>query len=417
MAEVMRVGEDVRAAARYVAQAVRPALGGEGWDRTAANAERSRRDTLDHISNALCTYSAHLANGLTQRLARRPRSGDPGASPAELVEMMVAFAGVLAAVAETVPSSLRGFHPAGMADRDGFVAMGSDEILVHGSDLAASFGLGYAPPGDLAARVLTRLFPWAPEGVDPWQGLLWANGRIALDGHSRLDPDWGWHCAPLGEWDGTRKRSGALGLSTHVAPGADPGDVTLATYEAAADTYRRHDPPLQGPLLTFLDLLVSRLARAARVLELGSGTGRDARYLESRGLTVIRSDAAAAFLELLRVDGHDARKLDIRTDPFGGPYDAVYANAVFLHLRRPDFPRVLVRARDAVVEGGLLAFTLKEGDGEGWSTAKLELPRHFTYWRGPAVLSALAESGWAVLSVDRAQGRLEPWLHVMAERQ
>jgi hypothetical protein len=29
--------------------------------------------------------------------------------------------------------------------------------------------------------------------------------------------------------------------------------------------------------------------------------------------------------------------------------------------------------------------TLKEGDGEEWRTVKLGLPRHFTYWREPAL--------------------------------
>lgn len=207
------------------------------------------------------------------------------------------------------------------------------------------------------------------------------------------------------------------GVSTDAASGADPVDVTLSTYEAGADAYRRHDPPLQGPLLAFLDALVDKLRPGAVLLEFGTGTGRDALYLESCGLTVHRSDATESFLELLRADGHEARKLDIRTDPLGGPYDGVYANAVLLHLKRDDLPRVLVRARHAVGEGGLLAFTLKEGDGEGWSAAKLDLPRHFTYWRAPEVLSVLAETGWTVLSLDRVPGRLEPWLYVLAERR
>ena len=66
------------------------------------------------------------------------------------------------------------------------------------------------------------------------------------------------------------------------------------------------------------------------------------------------------------------------------------------------------------MDGGVLAFTVKEGDGEGWSNLKLDLPRHFTYWREGPLRDALAESRWNVTSVDRVAGRTEPWLYVLA---
>ncbi|MFL6137290.1 MAG: hypothetical protein ACJ74O_05750 [Frankiaceae bacterium] len=49
--------------------------------------------------------------------------------------------------------------------------------------------------------MLRRLFPWVPVDDDPWRLLLWANGRIALDGRPRL-ARWRSHPAPLDEWDG-----------------------------------------------------------------------------------------------------------------------------------------------------------------------------------------------------------------------
>jgi hypothetical protein len=93
-----------------------------------------------------------------------------------------------------------------MADAEGFVAMGCDEILVHTGDIADGLGITAAPPTDLCARVLARLFPWAPKGTDPWPTLLWANGRAPLGDRGRLDADWYWQCAPLSEWDGAVKR-------------------------------------------------------------------------------------------------------------------------------------------------------------------------------------------------------------------
>lgn len=192
-----------------------------------------------------------------------------------------------------------------------------------------------------------------------------------------------------------------------------PGDVTLATYEAAAQRYRERTAPPGAGLVSFLDRL-AELVGAGDVLELGSGPGREAGYLEGRGLRVKRTDATRAFVDMMRADGHEARLLDARTGDLGGPYDAVLAHAMLLHLTRQEFHEVLVRIRRAVVGGGVLAFTVKEGDGECWSEAKLDLPRFFTFWREAAARTALDESGWAVLSIDHVAGRYEPWLYVLA---
>jgi SAM-dependent methyltransferase len=191
------------------------------------------------------------------------------------------------------------------------------------------------------------------------------------------------------------------------------GDVTIASYEAAADAYRAHSAPAES-LSHFLDRVVAAVGVGHHVLELGSGHGWDAKYLEARGLRVTRTDAAVAFVAMMRADGQPAHQLDVRRDEFGGPYDAVLADAVLLHLTREEFADVLLRARDAVVIGGVLAITLKEGDGEAWSTAKLGLPRFFTYWREPSVREHLEAAGWIVDSIDHVDGRTEPWLHVLA---
>ena len=127
-----------------------------------------------------------------------------------------------------------------------------------------------------------------------------------------------------------------------------------------------------------------------------------------------RSDATPAFVERLRAAGHDAQLLDIRSGDLGGPYNGVLANAVLLHLSRDQFRDALRRVRQAVTAGGLLAVTLKEGDGDQWSTAKLGMPRHFTYWREAALRRALPDTGWDITFLAHVPGRADQWLHVIA---
>jgi SAM-dependent methyltransferase len=193
----------------------------------------------------------------------------------------------------------------------------------------------------------------------------------------------------------------------------DPVDATLAAYQDGAARYVAARYRRGGELSAFLGRLAS-LAAGGEILEIGSGPGWDAEYLETRGVRVTRTDATPAFIEIMRAAGHDARLLDVRSDPLGGPYQAVLANAVLLHLSRPEFGDALRRMGRAVVPGGLLAITLKEGAGDGWSHRKLRMPRHFTFWREPELREVLASAGWSVISVEHVAGPTEPWLYVLA---
>ncbi|WP_439693033.1 GNAT family N-acetyltransferase [Curtobacterium sp. SP.BCo] len=195
---------------------------------------------------------------------------------------------------------------------------------------------------------------------------------------------------------------------------------TLAAYEHGADAYAERTDDHRAGLV---DDLLALVPAGAHVLELGSGPGRDALALEAAGLVVMRTDGARAFVDALRAAGHDARVLDLRDDDFRpdadpAPYDAVFANAVLLHVDREALPAVVDRARRAVRPGGVLAATLKRGDGEAWSSRKLDRPRHFTYWTEDALSAAVERSGWTdvVVRETTRPGAEERWLTVTARR-
>jgi hypothetical protein len=198
------------------------------------------------------------------------------------------------------------------------------------------------------------------------------------------------------------------------APGfSDPCDATLAAYAAAAKRYLQESARPAPSVLSYLDHF-SQLVQGKHVLELGSGPGWDADYLETRGVFVTRSDATPQFVERLRKAGHQALLLDVRHDDFGGPYDGVLANAVLLHLSREQLSKVLRRCRAAVGGNGILGCTFKEGDGGAWTEEKIGRPRYFTYWREQPLREAMARAGWSVSWLEHAEGRTSSWIYLMA---
>ncbi|WP_028645192.1 methyltransferase domain-containing protein [Nocardioides sp. URHA0020] len=204
------------------------------------------------------------------------------------------------------------------------------------------------------------------------------------------------------------------------------GRATVEAYDAHATAYRDGTASLPAMVVDELAAYVAALGPGARVLEIGSGPGRDARSLEEAGLSVRRTDITPAFVELMRADGHEADRLDPLTDDLddparpGTPYDGVWASACLLHVARADLPIVLARLAAATRPGGLLHLSLKEGDGEAASVhGSIEAPRHVVYWREEPLRAVLETAGWVPEQVLHVRGQRtgQPWLDVRAARR
>jgi SAM-dependent methyltransferase len=197
---------------------------------------------------------------------------------------------------------------------------------------------------------------------------------------------------------------------------------TVRSYDRDAAAYVARTATVPDSVRAALERLADRLGPDARVLEIGSGGGRDARLMEQLGLVVRRTDVTPAFVALLREQGHACDPLDPLVDDLAspdGPYDAVWANASLLHVARDDLPTVLGRLAAVTRPGGLLLMSLKEGDGDCWSThGTISGPRHFTYWRAADAKAVVRAAGWVDVVVRQALGgdRGETWLELSAVR-
>jgi SAM-dependent methyltransferase len=206
---------------------------------------------------------------------------------------------------------------------------------------------------------------------------------------------------------------------------ADPQSATVAAYEEYAAAYRDGSASMPDDVADLVRRFAAALGEGARVLEIGSGSGRDALALEAAGLSVRRTDVTPAFVNLLRADGHDAEVVAPHTDDLAAPgrpgraYDGVWASASLLHVAREDLSEVAARLAEATRMEGLLHAALKEGDGEAWSThGSVAAPRHFTFWREGPLRHLLEGAGWSVDEVVHVDGlRGDNWLNVVARRR
>jgi uncharacterized protein (TIGR03083 family) len=188
--------DDLDAALDCVADALGPATD-QDWSALPGTGDWDCWHTAEHLGDCLLSYAAQLVARPVDRYVRFLATVDKDASAAEVLEFAVAGGRMLASTVRTAEPRVRAYHPTGMADPEGFAAMGCVEALVHGADIARGLGLRFEPPPELCARVLARMFPEVDlVDVDPWSALSWATGRIALPGHERRT-EWRWRGAPL----------------------------------------------------------------------------------------------------------------------------------------------------------------------------------------------------------------------------
>ncbi|MFJ4094767.1 maleylpyruvate isomerase N-terminal domain-containing protein [Kitasatospora sp. NPDC089913] len=199
--------DDLALVLRLAADTLRAAPAGTDWSRPAGGVDWDCWSTVEHLADDLLAYAAQLGPDEPPRdryvpfVARRPFPGGPNNfvfaeredGPAALLEVLAASGGLMVSIARTRGPEVRAFHPWGLADPAGFVAMSLVETLVHLHDVAEGLGLPWEPPAEVCARTLARLFPDVrPDPAGAWPTLLWATGRRTLPGRPRRT-GWRWY--------------------------------------------------------------------------------------------------------------------------------------------------------------------------------------------------------------------------------
>ncbi|MEE1781551.1 maleylpyruvate isomerase N-terminal domain-containing protein [Streptomyces sp. SP17BM10] len=200
--------DDLATALRLAADTLRGAPADADWSRPAGTLGWSCWETVEHLADDLLAYAAQLGparppqDGYVPFVSTREAPGAPNnfvrarpeAGTAGLVEVLEASGALMVAIARTTSPDARAYHPWGLADPTGFVAMSLVELLVHLHDVTQGLGLPWDPPAEICHRTLIRLFPDVPltPSDTPWPTLLWATGRKALPGRPPRR-EWRWH--------------------------------------------------------------------------------------------------------------------------------------------------------------------------------------------------------------------------------
>ncbi len=210
---------------------------------------------------------------------------------------------------------------------------------------------------------------------------------------------------------------------------------TLTVYDVTAQIYLdntiKHDKkhPEQAlikkkKLKDKLKNVFSSLSSGAKVLEIGSADGENAKLLESFGFDVTASDIAPAFLTACEKQGLKTLKLNVLTDDLPSGLNGVLCWRVFVHFTPDDIALALQRIYDALLPGGRLMFNVmnkaKHDCNEEWldfeGDYKMGAKRYYAYYDKKRISGIINKTNYKIKSNWQEHSKKHDWLCFVLEK-
>jgi SAM-dependent methyltransferase len=148
-------------------------------------------------------------------------------------------------------------------------------------------------------------------------------------------------------------------------------DSNVVYYEEKTKNY------VQDYISQDLELFLKML-NGKRILDLGSGPGRDSLIFKERGFNPICVDISKSMIELCKQKGLEAYEMDMENLSFEDrSFDGVWAYTSLLHLPKDRIENVLSKIKDILKDDGVLYLGMCEGSSEGFSNNRWNNHRRY----------------------------------------
>ncbi len=170
----------------------------------------------------------------------------------------------------------------------------------------------------------------------------------------------------------SRASSSVPGQSTEVRKcfdeplfAVDPALSGYYDHHAAAFLATTRDVDMSDARGRFLAVVPSPDIGSARILDAGSGSGRDALAFRLLGYSVEAFDASPAMIAATQAHaGVPTRLMRFEDFAWEHPFEGIWACASLLHVTAADLPGVVERLAAHLAPGGALYLSFKFGTGE-----------------------------------------------------
>jgi ubiquinone/menaquinone biosynthesis C-methylase UbiE len=142
-------------------------------------------------------------------------------------------------------------------------------------------------------------------------------------------------------------------------------EITRESYQATAQQFAQNVIDL-APIES-IEKFIKLLPSKAKIIDLGCGSGRDAKIFTSMGADVLGVDYCSNLINIAKAHAPLAnfKLMDIETMSFpASSFDGVWSACSLAHISKKMFPDVLKKINFILKENGYFYLALKKGSGE-----------------------------------------------------
>jgi ubiquinone/menaquinone biosynthesis C-methylase UbiE len=167
---------------------------------------------------------------------------------------------------------------------------------------------------------------------------------------------------------------------------------------------------------TFFDKFIE--LTKGKVLDIGSGPGRDGLMLKQNGLDITCLDASEAMIKLCQDKGllgivGDFSALSFEDESF----DGIWSYTAWLHVPKTEIDQAVNEAARVLKPGGILGLGMIEGQNELYRvTAKVTVPRWFSFYTKEELEELLQKHGFEILYFETFKPESKNYLNFIAKK-
>jgi ubiquinone/menaquinone biosynthesis C-methylase UbiE len=150
---------------------------------------------------------------------------------------------------------------------------------------------------------------------------------------------------------------------------------------------------------TIIIKFVLELGKESKVLDLGSGPGRDGLILKNNGLEIVCLDASEEMVKLCEEKGLKAVKGDLLDIPFkDNSFNGVWSYTSLLHIKKNQISKAIIEIKRVLRPGGILGLGLIEGEGELYrESSGVNMPRWFAFYTREELENIFSENNLEIV--------------------
>lgn len=194
--------------------------------------------------------------------------------------------------------------------------------------------------------------------------------------------------------------------------------ATIDTYNQLAKEYDDETTGFWDKFpRTILDRFVESV-KGKKVLDIGSGPGRDGLILQDYGMNVTCLDASKVMVDLCAKQGLNAVAADFSKLPFEDvSFDGAWAYTALLHVSKQEIDQCLQEIRRVLRSGGILGLGMIAGDTEGYRDNMGEgCLRWFSYYTEQELRDLLQKNGFEVTYFETFKPGKRDYLNFVARK-